>query len=68
MNAGSCITVYYALHVCMLVFFSYNFQITGGSSGIGKALALEAARQGASVTIMARNMVRSYDLQLIVYG
>ena len=67
MNAGSCTTVYYALHVCMLV-FSYNFQITGGSSGIGKALALEAARQGASVTIMARNMVRSYDLQLIVYG
>ena len=53
------------MHAC---FFSYNFQITGGSSGIGKALALEAARQGASVTIMARNMVRSYDLQLIVYG
>ena len=55
------------MYAC-LFFFSYNFQITGGSSGIGKALALEAARQGASVTIMARNMVRSYDLQLIVYG
>ncbi|XP_062622223.1 3-ketodihydrosphingosine reductase-like [Saccostrea cucullata] len=32
--------------------------ITGGSSGIGKALAIEAVRQGANVTIIARNEKR----------
>lgn len=29
--------------------------VTGGSSGIGKAVALEAVRRGASVTLLARN-------------
>ncbi|XP_077982747.1 3-ketodihydrosphingosine reductase-like [Glandiceps talaboti] len=29
--------------------------VTGGSSGIGKAFAVEAARRGANVTILARN-------------
>ncbi|XP_072169158.1 3-ketodihydrosphingosine reductase-like isoform X1 [Diadema setosum] len=29
--------------------------ITGGSSGIGKAVAVEVLRQGASVTLLARN-------------
>lgn len=32
--------------------------VTGGSSGIGKAVALEAARRGASVTLLARNKAR----------
>lgn len=29
--------------------------MTGGSSGIGKSLAIEAAKRGAHVTIIARN-------------
>ena len=33
--------------------------VTGGSSGIGKAVALEAVRRGASVTLLARNEARS---------
>ena len=37
----------------------FVFQITGGSSGIGKALARESLRRGAAVvTILARNKVR----------
>ena len=34
---------------------SRHVLITGGSKGIGKALALEATRRGANVTIVARN-------------
>lgn len=30
--------------------------MTGGSSGIGKAVAIEAARLGANVTIIARDV------------
>lgn len=32
--------------------------VTGGSSGIGKAIAILAAKQGANVTILARNKLR----------
>lgn len=31
-------------------------QVTGGSSGIGKAVAIEAAKLGAHVTILARDV------------
>ena len=33
------------------------FQVTGGSSGIGKAVAIKLAKCGANITILARNMV-----------
>lgn len=32
--------------------------VTGGSSGIGKAVAIKLAKCGANITILARNMVR----------
>ncbi|KAK7474844.1 hypothetical protein BaRGS_00033916 [Batillaria attramentaria] len=32
--------------------------ITGGSSGIGKSLAIEAANRGANITLIARNQAR----------
>ena len=34
-----------------------SLQITGGSSGIGRAVAIQAAQCGASVTLLARNKV-----------
>ncbi|CDW54506.1 3 ketodihydrosphingosine reductase [Trichuris trichiura] len=36
-------------------FSGYHVLITGGSKGIGKAIALEAVRRGADVSIIARN-------------
>lgn len=32
------------------------WQVTGGSSGIGKSVAIEAAKRGANVTIIARDL------------
>ncbi|XP_071091852.1 3-dehydrosphinganine reductase-like [Haliotis cracherodii] len=32
--------------------------ITGGSSGIGKALAIEVAKRGANISLLARNQIR----------
>nr|XP_054774752.1 3-ketodihydrosphingosine reductase-like [Lytechinus pictus] len=38
--------------------------ITGGSSGIGKAVAMEVLRQGASVTLLARNQEKLKQAKL----
>lgn len=35
----------------------FNFQVTGGSSGIGKCIAIECYRQGAFITLVARDEV-----------
>lgn len=43
-----------------------HFVITGGSSGIGRALALEVARRGANVTLVARNPDRLEEVKLEV--
>ena len=39
-------------------------QVTGGSSGIGKALAVGAVKLGANVTILARNKVKMVHDQI----
>ncbi|GLG95616.1 Dehydrogenase/reductase SDR family protein 7-like [Gryllus bimaculatus] len=40
--------------------------ITGGSSGIGKAVAIEVARMGANVTLIARNEEKLHSAKLEV--
>lgn len=35
----------------------FKFQVTGGSSGIGKAIAIECYRHGAFITLVARDEV-----------
>ncbi|XP_023225867.1 3-ketodihydrosphingosine reductase-like [Centruroides sculpturatus] len=37
---------------------SFHVLVTGGSSGIGKSLAIEAISRGANVTLIARNKAR----------
>lgn len=39
-------------------FYALNSQVTGGSSGIGKCIAMECYRQGAFITLVARDEVR----------
>lgn len=41
-----------------------HFMITGGSSGIGRALAVEVARRGGNVTILARNKEKLEDTKI----
>ena len=36
--------------------------VTGSSRGIGKAIAIEMANQGCTVTINSRNSISEYDL------
>ncbi|MBC8124477.1 MAG: SDR family NAD(P)-dependent oxidoreductase, partial [Candidatus Kapabacteria bacterium] len=44
--------------------------VCGGSQGIGRASALELARNGASVTLLARNpeLLRDVLVSLSVHG
>nr|XP_022340284.1 3-ketodihydrosphingosine reductase-like [Crassostrea virginica] len=67
--------IYCALILCIVVFFVLSILlspkkidlqgshvlITGGSSGIGKALAIEAVKRGANVAIIARNEKKLAD-------
>ena len=41
------------------------FQVTGGSSGIGKAVAIKSAKLGANVTILARNKVSAEKMSQV---
>lgn len=48
--------------------FSYFYlQVTGGSSGIGKCIAIECYKQGAFITLVARNEVSLIGLLLLIY-
>ena len=40
--------------------------VTGGSSGIGKAIAVETARKGAHVTLLARDQKKLTDAKELV--
>jgi len=44
------------------------FIVTGASSGIGKAISIEAARQGADVAIAARNIDKLNNVAKVVEG
>jgi len=49
-------------------FYDKVFIITGASSGIGKAISLEAAKQGANVVIAARNINKLNDVVKVIQG
>ena len=44
------------------------FVVTGASSGIGKAIAIEAAKQGANVALAARNIDKLNDVAKVIEG
>ncbi len=44
------------------------FIVTGASSGIGKAVAVEAAKKGADVVIAARNIERLNEVENVIKG
>ena len=44
------------------------FIVTGASSGIGKAVAIEAAKQGADLAIAARNFEKLKDVAKVIEG
>lgn len=45
--------------LCFTLFVA-GLQVTGGSSGIGKAIAAEVVKRGASVTLLARSQVKQH--------
>ena len=54
---GFAIVTYFALQSkCQLNLENKHVMITGGSKGIGRAMAEEAIKAGANVTIIARNI------------
>ncbi|CAH1780166.1 unnamed protein product [Owenia fusiformis] len=59
----ACVSIAYAI-ICRffnprpLSLSNAHVMITGGSSGIGRAVAIEAVKQGAHVTIIARNKTK----------
>ena len=42
--------------------------VTGASSGIGKATAIEAAKQGANVVVAARNLEKLNNIKKVIEG
>lgn len=45
---------------------SFSLKVTGGSSGIGKGIAIECFKQGAFITLLARNEVNDKHAYLTI--